>query len=108
MGRSSRTIPGWLRRQLYHRDGGCRFPGCGRTRWVHGHHIDHWAEGGPTDLANLVVLCGFHHRFLHEHRWKITGRPDQTLQFRKPDGKLYPPVRPELHPRLRALVDIKT
>ena len=101
VGRSTRTIPGWLRRQLWHRDGGCRFPGCGRRAWVHGHHIQHWADGGPTDLANLVLLCGFHHRFLHEHGWTIEGDPAGNLIFRRPDRRSYPPVRPGLHPRLQ-------
>jgi len=104
VGRRTRIIPSWLRRQLYHRDGGCRFPGCGRTRWAHGHHIEHWADGGPTDLDNLVVLCGFHHRFLHEHEWRIQGDPGGRLTFKKPDGRIYPPPRPGLDPRLRELV----
>jgi hypothetical protein len=104
VGRRTRTIPGWLRRQLWHRDGGCRFPGCGRRGWVHGHHIQHWADGGPTDLPNLVLLCGCHHRFLHEHGWTIEGDPGGKVVFRKPDGQEYPPVRPDLNPRLRELV----
>jgi len=104
VGRNSRTVPRWLRRRLWDRDGGCRFPGCGRTQWVHAHHIIHWARGGPTDLANLILLCGFHHRFLHEHGWSIVGT-ETGFQFHRPDGRHYPPPRPELHPRLRALVD---
>jgi len=104
VGRQARTIPGWLRRQLWFRDGGCRFPGCGRRGWVHGHHIQHWADGGPTNLENLVLLCGFHHRFLHEHGWTIEGDPEGKLTFRRPDGRVYPPDRPELDPRLRELI----
>ena len=50
VGRKTRTIPGWLRRQLWARDGGCQFPGCPHLRFVHGHHIQHWADGGPTNL----------------------------------------------------------
>jgi hypothetical protein len=104
VGRRTRVIPGWLRRQLWHRDGGCRFPGCGRRGWVHGHHIQHWADGGPTNLDNLVLLCGFHHRFLHEAGWTIEGDTAGSLIFRRPDEQEYPPVRPQLHPRLRELV----
>lgn len=104
VGRTTRMIPGWLRRQLWHRDGGCRFPGCGRRGWTHGHHIQHWADGGPTDLDNLVLLCGFHHRFLHEHGWTIEGHPNGRLVFRRPDGQEYPPPRPQLHPALRELI----
>jgi len=104
VGRLTRMIPGWLRRQLWHRDGGCIFPGCTDRGWIHGHHIQHWADGGPTNLNNLVLLCGFHHRFLHENSWTIEGDPTGKLTFRKPDGRIYPPVRPELHPRLRELI----
>jgi len=108
VGRRTRLIPGWLRRQLWHRDGGCRFPGCGRKTWVHGHHIQHWADGGPTDLDNLILLCGYHHRFLHEHRWGIELNPDRTPVFTRPDGREYPPERPGLDPRLRQLVGLRT
>ncbi len=104
VGRLTRTIPGWLRRQLWHRDAGCRFFGCPHKGWIHGHHIQHWADGGPTDLTNLVLLCSFHHRFLHEHGWTIEGDPDTKLTFHKPDSSIYPPPRPELDPRLRELV----
>ncbi|HET7846214.1 MAG TPA: DUF222 domain-containing protein [Acidimicrobiia bacterium] len=104
VGRRTRMIPGWLRRQLWSRDGGCRFPGCGRQGWVHGHHIRHWADGGPTDLENLVLLCGFHHRFLHETGWTVAGDPAGKLTFNRPDGRTHPPPRPELHPRLQELV----
>ena len=63
VGRNSRNIPGWLRRLVTHRDGGCcQHPGCRNTRWLQVHHIQHWADGGSTDLDNLILLCGFHHR----------------------------------------------
>jgi len=103
VGRLTRTIPGWLRRQLWYRDAGCRFPGCPHQGWVHAHHRKHWADGGPTDLENLVLLCGYHHRFVHEHGWTIEGDPDGKLIFRKPNGTIYPPARPGLDPRLREL-----
>jgi hypothetical protein len=51
----TRTIPPALRRALHHRDRGCRFPGCG-LRLGQGHHIRHWAQGGPTTLSNLALL----------------------------------------------------
>jgi hypothetical protein len=108
IGRRSRLIPAWLRHQLWYRDGGCQFPGCGTRNWVHAHHIRHWADGGPTDLDNLILFCGFHHRFLHEHRWSIDDHPDGKTVFRKPDGQNYPPPRPGLDPRLRELVGRRT
>jgi len=98
VGRLTRTIPGWLRRQLWHRDGGCRFTGCPHKGWIHGHHIQHWADGGPTDLDNLILLCAYHHRFLHEHGWTIEGDPGGKLTFHKPDGRIYPLSAPNSTP----------
>jgi len=105
VGRNSRTIPGWLRRLVHHRDGGgCRFPGCRHARWLQVHHIQHWADSGTTDLDNLILLCGFHHRFLHEHHWHITTSSDGQFQFRRPDWTLYPKPNLEMDPRLKQLV----
>lgn len=104
IGRRSRRVPGWLRRLVYERDGNqCRRPGCSNTRWLQVHHIVPWAQGGPTDLDNLILLSGHHHRFVHERRWHITGPPD-NLVFRRPDGTPYPNRRRPLDPRLRELV----
>ncbi|MBT8212189.1 MAG: DUF222 domain-containing protein [Acidimicrobiia bacterium] len=94
VGRITRQIPAWLRRLLDDRDGGCRFPGCGRTRWTHGHHIVHWAELGPTNLDNLVTLCGFHHRMIHSQGWEIVGNPNGDLIFLDQWGSMHQPVRP--------------
>ncbi|MCZ6630229.1 MAG: HNH endonuclease signature motif containing protein, partial [Actinobacteria bacterium] len=66
-----------------------------------------WSRGGATDLDNLILLCGFHHRFVHEHDWHITTRGDGSFQFRRPDWTPYPPPQPGLHPRLAALVDTR-
>jgi len=72
VGRATRTIPASLRTALVLRDQGCRFPGCDRPpAWTDGHHIIHWADGGPTELANLVSLCRSHHRRVHEEGWRI-------------------------------------
>ncbi len=108
IGRRSRLIPAWLRRQLWHRDGGCRFPGCPYKSWLHAHHIIHWADCGPTDLCNLILLCGYHHRFLHEHGWGVEEGPGGKLVFLRPDDQIYPPARPGLDPRLRELVGLRT
>ena len=104
VGRRTRLIPGWLRRLLWHRDGGCQFPGSEHVDWVHAHHRRHWADGGLTDMDNLILLCSYHHRFLHEHGWTIEDGPDGKPVFRRPDGQIYPPPRPALDPRLRELV----
>ena len=103
VGRNSRTIPGWLRRLVLHRDGTqCRFPGCRNKRWLQVHHRVHWAYGGTTDLDNLITLCGHHHRFVHTEGWTITQTGDQFI-FRRPDHTPYPEPKPQLAPRLAAL-----
>ncbi len=108
VGRNNRTVPGWLRRLVIHRDGGtCVFSGCTNTNWLQVHHIVHWSQGGTTDLNNLILLCGFHHRFVHEEGWFITTGTGGDFQFRKPDRTLYPPPKPDLHPTLAALVDTR-
>jgi hypothetical protein len=79
IGRASRVIPPGLRRALITRDRGCAFPGCRRPpRWADAHHIRHWADGGPTALNNLVLLCDHHHDVIHHTDWRVTieaGRP---------------------------------
>jgi 5-methylcytosine-specific restriction endonuclease McrA len=93
VGARTRTIPPALRRALHHRDHGCRFPGCG-TRFGQGHHIRHWAHGGPTTLSNLALLCRRHHRAVHEEGYQLDRQPDGELRFRRPDGRLMPEVPP--------------
>jgi hypothetical protein len=63
------------------RDRGCTFPGCGSRWFLHAHHIHHWADGGKTTLDNLTLLCGAHHRRVHEGGWTIRGRPPDDLVF---------------------------
>src|SRR5206468_2492276 len=87
VGARTRTIPPALRRALQHRDHGCRFPGCGRT-FGQGHHIRHWAHGGPTTLSNLTMLCRRHHRAVHEEGFRVERQRDGELCFRRPDGQL--------------------
>jgi hypothetical protein len=79
VGRASHSIPTGIRRALVARDRGCAFPGCDRPpAWCDGHHIRHWADGGPTAITNLVLLCGHHHRTVHHHGWQariVDGLP---------------------------------
>ncbi len=91
VGARTRTIPPALRRALHHRDRGCRFPGCG-VRFGQGHHLRHWAHGGPTTLSNLALLCRRHHRAVHEEGYQVARGPDGALRFRRPDGRLLPEV----------------
>ena len=93
VGARTRTIPPALRRALHHRDHGCRFPGCA-VPFGQGHHIRHWAQGGPTTLSNLALLCRRHHRAVHEEGYQVDRHADGELRFRRPDGRLLPEVPP--------------
>ncbi|CAN5828076.1 hypothetical protein BH24ACT3_BH24ACT3_00670 [soil metagenome] len=73
VGRAYRSAPEQTRRIVEARDGGCRNPACGATRWLHIHHLTHWEDGGPTDTANLIALCGHDHRAYHQGRLGIEG-----------------------------------
>ena len=93
IGARTRTIPPALRRALHHRDRTCRFPGC-RGRFTQGHHLRHWAQGGPTTLSNLALLCHRHHRAVHEEGYRVAREPDGALRFQRPDGLVLPDVPP--------------
>jgi hypothetical protein len=86
VGRKTRSIPPALRRALKSRDQGCVFPGCTHKRYVDGHHIHHWAEGGATNLSNLVSLCRFHHRAVHEGGLRVERLDDGAWHFIKRSG----------------------
>ena len=93
VGARTRTIPPALRRALQHRDRGCRFPGC-HARFGQGHHIRHWAHGGPTTLSNLALVCRRHHRAVHEEGYQVERQADGELTFRHPYGHAIPHVPP--------------
>jgi hypothetical protein len=95
VGRKTRTIPPGIRRALNARDRGCRFPGCSFKRYVDGHHVKHWVEGGETKFSNLVTLCRFHHRLVHEGQVEIRTLDDGAFRFMKPDGQCYDSPLPE-------------
>ena len=86
IGRRARSIPPAIRRALALRDRGCRFPGCTHTRFLHGHHIQHWLAGGETSVNNLALLCTFHHHLVHEGGWTVARGLDGELTFTAPDG----------------------
>ena len=94
IGRKSRSIPPAIRRALQLRDGGCRFPGCTHTRFVDGHHIEHWADGGETRLDNLVLLCRHHHRLVHEGGYGCERIADGRFVFTAPDRRVLPEHEP--------------
>jgi 5-methylcytosine-specific restriction endonuclease McrA len=94
VGRRRRTVPPAIRRALEHRDGGCRFPGCG-CLYTDAHHVLHWADGGATKLDNLVLLCRRHHRAVHEEGYGVEvvkGGAGVEVRFCRPDRRLIPEV----------------
>ena len=79
VGRARRTVPLRLRRLLIARDRHCQWPGCHKPpSRCDAHHLEHWANGGPTNLANLVLLCHRHHHHLHQHGYRMIPQPDGT------------------------------
>lgn len=77
-----RPSPAQLR-ALHLRDGGCCTPGCGRTRFLHAHHVTAWSAGGRTDLDNLLLLCGGCHRSLHQGDFSVTATGGQRFRFQR-------------------------
>jgi hypothetical protein len=95
VGREYRTATPAQFAALIARDGGCAFPGCTRpASWCIAHHIKHWADGGETNLDNLVLLCTHHHTVVHHHGWDVRLGPDRLPDF-------YPPpwVDPDREPQ---------
>jgi hypothetical protein len=97
IGRKTRALSPALKRALRSRDRTCRFPGCGQQRFLHAHHIRHWAQGGRTDLSNLIQLCSHHHRLVHEGGYSVERRGEGRVRFHRPDGQPVPaaPATPE-------------
>ncbi len=102
-GRRTRLVSRKLRRALERRDRGCRFPGCAATRRLHAHHIVHWADGPPTELDNLMLLCTFHHHTVHEGGWRIDPA---TGAFVNPHGYEVDPKPQTRHGGSSHTVDI--
>lgn len=98
--RSATRSSNSLNRALKSRDRGCcRFPGCPNTRYLDGHHIKHWAHGGETKLSNLVSLCRFHHRQVHEGNVVVRVLDDGAIRFTTPQGKSFDSTLPDhAHP----------
>ena len=86
-GRARRDPTVVQRVEIDRRDKGCRFPGCNFTEFTDVHHIEHWVDGGLTNMDNLVTLCGRHHRAVHELGWAVTGDADAVLTFTGPHGR---------------------
>jgi hypothetical protein len=90
VGRKRRTVTTALRRALWARDRGCTFPGCGRKRYVDGHHVRHWANAGETSIDNTALLCSPHHVLVHEGGFTMQRDASGAIYFRRPDGQVIP------------------
>ncbi|MEX2101025.1 MAG: DUF222 domain-containing protein [Actinomycetota bacterium] len=112
LGRTRREPTASMMRQVRYRDRECRFPGCGARRFTQAHHVRFWRHGGTTDLDNLLLICSFHHRLVHEHGWSVRRDADGTVRWFMPGGVTYragpsPPcssTATQDHPRVDALV----
>ena len=92
-----RRRPKWAQlHALMRRDRGCAVPSCGRTRFLHAHHVIYWSRGGPTSMDNLILLCGEHHRLVHDSesldRFSIERLGRQCFRFRSADGSVIEPA----------------
>ena len=95
VGRAHRVVPHRAKVLVDDRDRGCRYPGCRSTAFVEVHHLLHWRDGGPTELANLLSLCPNHHDGHHRGEYTITGDPTRPdgLSFETRSGLLIGPAR---------------
>jgi hypothetical protein len=96
VGKATRVVSAPTRRALRVRDRGCRWPGCDRqVNWTTPHHIIAWStRRGPTNPPNLVLLCFYHHRLVHEGGWQVVkaGRefrfvPPEQVVMRRARGR---------------------
>lgn len=91
LGREQRLFSSKQRIALAIRDGGCRWKDCDRpASYCEAHHIDHYAEGGCTDVDRGILLCRFHHMQLHHGGWRITREGKGDFLLHPPDGG--PPI----------------
>ena len=98
VGRRTRKPPPALRRALRERDRGrCQYPGCASRR-TDAHHIRHWANGGQTNLANLISFCKGHHRLIHEKGYIIAATATGFAFYTK-DGTPVPGCPQSPRPR---------
>jgi len=77
VGRAQRIVPDRTRRLIVDRDRGCRYPGCpiGVVPYLEVHHLDHWLDGGHTDMHRMLCLCPHHHDRHHAGDYTMTGTP---------------------------------
>jgi hypothetical protein len=106
VGRKTRSIPVSIKRALLRRDRTCRYPGCTNSVFVHGHHLEHWADGGLTRLGNLITLCSTHHRLVHDRGIRIELGDGTAPRFLNSRGREIPAIPPRpwlIHPGMPSI-----
>lgn len=99
LGRASREWNRAQRRAVALRDRGCVAPGCDRPPSAcQVHHSWWWSCGGPTDMCNAALLCGFHHRMVHRQGWAM-GLASNGYPHLIPPTSIDPEQRPRQHHR---------
>jgi hypothetical protein len=95
VGRANRLFTAAIRKAIAQRDKGCAFPGCDRPpAWTEAHHVQHWLDDGASCYKNGCLLCGHHHRIIHQGHWRIRWAADGIPEFIPPVW-----VDPEQKPR---------
>ncbi|MCM3884058.1 HNH endonuclease signature motif containing protein [Frankia sp. R82] len=89
LGRRHRLPTRRLRDAVYIRDQGiCQFPSCEHTRWLHIHHCNEWhADHGETNVESLLLVCGAHHRAIHDLGLVVHRHHDGTITVRAANGQ---------------------
>jgi Domain of unknown function (DUF222) len=90
VGRKHRVVSPPMKRALISRDKCCCYPGCTNDKWLDAHHVMHWVDGGETNMSNILLLCGKHHRLLHEGGYTIRKNFEGNWSFRTGKGKIIP------------------
>jgi hypothetical protein len=84
LGRAKRLFTPAQRKALLIRDQVCRAEGCDTPgTWCDAHHLDPWRSGGPTDLANAILLCSHHHHRVHDAGYRTDRLPNGDLRFHR-------------------------
>jgi hypothetical protein len=102
-GRAKRCFDTTQRRSAEKRDKGCTFPGCDRPpSWCVGHHArQRWAQGGTTNLEDIVLICPHHHRVVHADDWDVVFADDGIPEW-IPPSSIDPARKPLRNTRYRA------
>jgi len=84
LGHETRLFSTSQARALSARHDTCAAEGCQRPfAWCDIHHRNPWSTRGPTDLANAVPLCGWHHRRAHDTRFDLTYLPTGEVRYKR-------------------------